>query len=89
MTDDDDQPAHGTTGRRDRFEATGKIAAEDYRDILIPALEQAATTGKARFIIVMRAFNCITGGGLWQDLRMASNTSAPGNGLRSSQTSTG
>ena len=52
------------------FEATGKIAAEDYRDVVVPALEQAAKTGDVRFIIVMRNFDGITGGALWQDLRM-------------------
>ena len=52
------------------FEATGKIAAEDYRDVVVPALEHAAKTGEVRFIIVMRDFDGITGGALWQDLRM-------------------
>ena len=32
------------------FEATGKIAAEDYRDVVLPALEQAAKTGEIRFL---------------------------------------
>ena len=39
------------------FEATGKIAAEDYRDVVLPALKQAAHTGKVRFLIVMREFD--------------------------------
>ena len=52
------------------FEASGKIAAEDYRDVVLPALEQAAKTGDVRFVIVMREFGGMTGGALWQDLKM-------------------
>jgi hypothetical protein len=52
------------------FEATGKIAVEDYRDVVVPALEQAAKAGDVRFVIVMRDFDGITGGALWQDLKM-------------------
>jgi hypothetical protein len=33
------------------FEASGKIAAEDYRDVVVPALEQAAKAGDVRFIV--------------------------------------
>jgi hypothetical protein len=52
------------------FEASGKIAAEDYRDVVLPALEQAAKTGDVRFVIVMRDFDGISGGAVWQDLKM-------------------
>ena len=52
------------------FDASGKIAAEDYRDVVVPALEQAAKAGDVRFLIVMRDFDGITGGALWQDLKM-------------------
>ena len=52
------------------FEATGKIAAEDYRDVVVPALQQAAAAGDVRFLIVMRDFDGITGGAMWQDLKM-------------------
>ncbi len=52
------------------FEASGKIAAEDYRDVVVPALEQAAKAGDVRFIIVMRDFDGISGGAIWQDLKM-------------------
>ena len=52
------------------FEASGKIAAEDYRDVVVPALEQAAEAGDVRFVIVMRDFDGISGGALWQDLKM-------------------
>jgi hypothetical protein len=52
------------------FEAGGKIAAEDYRDVVLPALEQAAKTGDVRFLIVMRDFDGITGGAIWEDLKV-------------------
>ncbi|HEX4520264.1 MAG TPA: STAS/SEC14 domain-containing protein [Gaiellaceae bacterium] len=52
------------------FEASGKIAAEDYRDVVVPALEHAATAGDVRFVIVMRDFDGISGGAIWQDLKM-------------------
>ena len=52
------------------FEASGKIAAEDYRDVVLPRLEQAARTGDVRFVIVMREFDGITGSALWEDLKI-------------------
>jgi hypothetical protein len=52
------------------FEATGKIAAEDYRDVVLPALKQAAQSGDVRFLIVMREFDGISGGAIWQDLKV-------------------
>lgn len=52
------------------FEASGKIAAEDYRDVVLPAIERAAEVGDVRFLIVMRSFDGMTGGALWQDLKV-------------------
>jgi SpoIIAA-like len=52
------------------FEASGKIDAEDYRDVVIPALEQASKAGDVRFVIVMRDFEGMSGGAVWQDLKM-------------------
>jgi SpoIIAA-like len=52
------------------FEASGKIAAEDYRDVIVPALEHAAKAGDVRFLIVMRDFEGISGGAIWQDLKI-------------------
>jgi len=51
------------------FESTGKIAAEDYRDVVTPALERAAESGDIRFLIVIPDFDGISGGALWQDLK--------------------
>jgi hypothetical protein len=52
------------------FEAAGKLQAEDYRDVVLPALERAAANGDIRFVIVMSEFDGMTGGALWQDLKV-------------------
>ena len=52
------------------FEATGTLKAEDYRDVVLPALEQAFASGEVRFVIVMPEFHGMTGGALWQDLKV-------------------
>jgi hypothetical protein len=52
------------------FEASGKLKAEDYRDVVLPALERAARTGEIRFVIVMSSFDGMAGGALWQDLKI-------------------
>jgi hypothetical protein len=52
------------------FEAQGKLQAEDYRDVVLPALERAAKRGQVRFLIVIPDFRGMSGGALWQDLKM-------------------
>ena len=52
------------------FEATGKLEAEDYRDVLLPAVEGAATRGEVRVVIVISDFGGLSAGALWEDLRM-------------------
>ena len=52
------------------FEASGKMHAEDYRDVVLPALERAAASGEVRFVIVMTDFDGMSGGALWQDLKV-------------------
>jgi len=61
----DDMPA-GVIG----FEASGKLAADDYRTVILPALVKAAESGEVRFLIVMRDFQGMSGGALWQDLKV-------------------
>ena len=61
----DDMP-DGVTG----FETSGKLRAEDYRDVVLPALERAASKGEIRFLLVMKDFDGMSGGALWQDLKM-------------------
>ena len=52
------------------FEVSGKLEAEDYRDKLQPALQQAAADGEVRILIVIPTFEGFSAGALWQDLRM-------------------
>jgi hypothetical protein len=52
------------------FEATGMLRAEDYRDVVFPAVERAAAGGEVRFVIVIPEFGGISGGAVWQDLRV-------------------
>jgi hypothetical protein len=52
------------------FEASGTLKAEDYRDVVLPALERAFAGGEVRFVIVMPEFGGMSGGALWQDLKV-------------------
>ncbi|GGY39550.1 hypothetical protein GCM10010363_20480 [Streptomyces omiyaensis] len=52
------------------FEVDGRISAEDYRDTVIPALTGAARAGEVRFLLVVPEFDGMSGGAVWQDLRM-------------------
>jgi stage II sporulation SpoAA-like protein len=52
------------------FEVVGKLQAEDYRDVVLPALEQAARAGEVRFVILMPEFHGMAPGALWQDLKV-------------------
>ena len=52
------------------FEATGTLRAEDYRDVVLPALERAAASGEVRFVVIIPEFHGMTGGAVWQDLKM-------------------
>jgi len=65
MTELTDLPA-GVIG----FESTGKLHAEDYRDVLLPAVERAAADGAVRVVIVVDDFDGLSAGALWQDLKM-------------------
>ena len=53
------------------FEVTGKVTAEHFRDVVIPAVERAAQSGEVRFVIVVPEFHGMTPGALWQDLKVA------------------
>jgi hypothetical protein len=52
------------------FEASGKLRAEDYRDVLLPAIERAASKGEVRIVLVIRDFEGLSAGALWQDLKI-------------------
>jgi hypothetical protein len=53
------------------FESSGKLEAQDYRDVLIPAIESAAEAGKVRVVVVIVDFGGLSGGALWEDLKLA------------------
>jgi hypothetical protein len=55
------------------FETSGKLEAEDYRDVLIPAIEHAAEGGKVRVVVVIDDFGGLSGGALWEDLKLAAS----------------
>jgi hypothetical protein len=52
------------------FETSGKLEATDYRDVVLPALERAFANGEVRFLIVMTNFEGMSGGAIWQDLKV-------------------
>jgi hypothetical protein len=52
------------------FEVTGKVTAEDFSDVVIPAVEKAAQSGEVRFVIEIPDFHGMTPGALWQDLKV-------------------
>jgi hypothetical protein len=53
------------------FEVSGTVRAEDYRDVVIPALERAARDGDVRFVVEMPEFKGMTPSAMWQDLKVA------------------
>ena len=53
------------------FEVSGTVRAEDYRDVVIPALERAASQGDVRFVVEMPELKGMTPSAMWQDLKVA------------------
>ena len=52
------------------FEASGKLEADDDRNVILPALVPAAESGEVRILIVFREFQGMSGGAVWQDLKV-------------------
>jgi SpoIIAA-like len=52
------------------FEASGKLDAVEYRGVVLPALERAFSAGEVRFVIVLTDFQGMSGGAMWEDLKM-------------------
>ena len=52
------------------FEVSGKLEAEDYRDVLLPGVERAASTGDVRVVVVISGFDGLSAGAMWEDLKM-------------------
>ena len=52
------------------FEISGTVHADDYRDVVLPAVQRAYASDEFRFVIVIPEFRGMTGGALWQDLKV-------------------
>ena len=52
------------------FETVGTLKAEDYRDVVLPALQRASADGDVRFVVVIPEFHGMSGGAMWEDLRV-------------------
>ena len=52
------------------FETEGELRAEDYRDVLLPAITAAAEAGPLRVLIVFPKWDGMSGGAMWQDMKM-------------------
>ena len=53
------------------YEVSGKITAEDYRDILEPAVHEQAEAGGIRLVIVVPSFAGFSGPtAIWEDTKM-------------------
>jgi hypothetical protein len=52
------------------FEVTEKVTADDYKDVVIPAVEKAAESGEVRFVIVIPEFHGMSAGAVGQDMKV-------------------
>jgi hypothetical protein len=52
------------------FQPEGELHAEDFRDVLLPALEAATAAGAVRFVIVFAEWDGMTPGAVWEDLKI-------------------
>ena len=52
------------------FEVAGRLYAEDYRAVVLPVLQRAYASDEFRFVIVIPDFGGMTGGAVWQDLKV-------------------
>ena len=53
------------------FEATGRIEASDYRDVLLPAVREVSERGEdVRIVLVFEGFEGMSSGAVWRDLKL-------------------
>jgi hypothetical protein len=53
------------------FEAVGEVEAADYKDLLIPAVDDAAAAGEVRLVVVLgERFKGYTFGAEWMDAKL-------------------
>jgi hypothetical protein len=53
------------------FEASGTVHADDYRQVVVPALERVRESGEIRFLVVIPDFKGMSGGAALEDLKVA------------------
>jgi hypothetical protein len=57
------------------FQSHGELHAADYSEILLPAIEEVLGRGDPlRVVLVFESFDGLSGGALWQDLKMGAHT---------------
>jgi len=61
----EDMPV-GTIG----LEASGKVTDDDYRDVLVPAVEAALKHGKVRLLYVLEEESSYSPGAMWADSKL-------------------
>jgi hypothetical protein len=65
------QPITGLPDGVIGFEASGRIEASDYRDVLMPAIGQLIEQGRdIRIVLVFARFEGMSAAGTWQDLKV-------------------
>lgn len=52
------------------FEISGKLHAADYKDVLLPAIEAAASDAGIRVVLTFTDWDGVSGGAMWQDLKL-------------------
>jgi hypothetical protein len=75
----------GTIG----VEASGKITEEDYRDVLVPTVEAALTTGDVRLLYVLDEGAEYSAGAMWADSKLWTKHLKTGPGSPSCRTPSG
>ena len=53
------------------FTAVGKMHSNDYKDVLIPAIDAALERGEdIRIVLIFPTFDGLSAGAMWEDLKM-------------------
>jgi stage II sporulation SpoAA-like protein len=57
------------------FQASGEVSADDYKNVLVPAIDRAVESGgKVRLVYELGAdYEGFEAGGVWQDLRVGTS----------------
>ena len=55
------------------FRVSGEIHADDYINVLLPAVDAAAERGEVRIVVVFEDFEKLSSGAVWQDMKMGTH----------------